>query len=314
MSSSWLLVGNYGVGNLGDEALKEYFLEEFPEVSWKVVSAHPQRGEYPRLPSGIRSFLDPRWLKTVRALWNSQGIVFGGGSLFTDTESVSACFIWGVHALFARFLGKKVILAFQGIGPFHSTVGEWCARKVCRSAVHISVRDSLSAERVQKMNVNTKVVHTFDPVFSLIHNKNFDSRSQKILIAIPRSNSGKSFEEMLQNIIQKDVWERVHILSMQPSDKRERAYCQRLADRLGTSTHFIDVFSLSSLLEEVSKGSTVVTERFHGGIMALALEKELHVVSQKPGDKLSTLLSVEPNTILLEIEKGKQGLQDALVS
>ena len=31
-----LLVGNYGVGNLGDEALREYFLKRFPEVQGEV--------------------------------------------------------------------------------------------------------------------------------------------------------------------------------------------------------------------------------------------------------------------------------------
>jgi len=71
-----LLVGNYGVGNLGDEALKEYFLTRFPEIDWIVVSANPRTGEVARLPMGIRSFFWLRWMATLRAYREADGVVF----------------------------------------------------------------------------------------------------------------------------------------------------------------------------------------------------------------------------------------------
>ena len=94
----YLLVGNYGVGNAGDEILKDYFLERFPGIEWIVCSACPVSGEVWRLPAGVRSFLSFKWLYTLWVLRKSDGMVFGGGSLFTDVESVRACFVWFAHA------------------------------------------------------------------------------------------------------------------------------------------------------------------------------------------------------------------------
>ena len=149
---AYLLVGNYGVGNAGDEILREYFLEHFPKVEWQVLSAHPSSGELPRFPGGVRSLFSLRWFRTLRALRKADGIVFGGGSLWTDLESVRACFLWSVHAWFARLCGKPYFLAFQGIGPFRTRVGEWLTRWVIAHASFISVRDSFSFERLSGLS------------------------------------------------------------------------------------------------------------------------------------------------------------------
>ena len=112
-----VLVGNYSVGNIGDEALKEYFLSEFPDISWSVVSANPtDPRDVPRLPLGIRS-LFTNWWKTINAIRHADALIFGGGSLFTDIESVWACVIWRAYALLASWCKVPVMLAFQGAGP-----------------------------------------------------------------------------------------------------------------------------------------------------------------------------------------------------
>ena len=211
---TFLLVGNYGVGNAGDEILRAYFLERFPEVQWQVVSARPSQGELPRFPAGLRSFLSFRWLRTCIALVQSHGLVFGGGSLWTDMESLSACFIWSVHAWFAWFLRKPYFLAFQGIGPFRTKTGERLAQWVVRHAAFISVRDQASFERlsgacpapsfspVHGLHQNrifapatreragwkkhTKVIQSFDPSIVLLEAKNTESRIKNLLVFIPK--------------------------------------------------------------------------------------------------------------------------------
>jgi len=217
-----------------------------------------------------------------------------------------------MHAFFARLFGKKVVLAFQGIGPFHSGLARAFARKAVRLADHISVRDALSFDRVEAFGANTKIVQTFDPVFSLIHKQKIVGSTQKILIVIPRFNSGESFQKMLQELLQKEVWEGVTILSMQPRDLCEQRYCQELAQTVGPSARYVQTLTVACLVEEVSKGVAVLTERFHGGIVALALGKELHVVFQKEGDKLSTLRSLDTQDLLSRIEVGRAALASVL--
>ena len=317
---TYLLVGNYGVGNLGDEALREYFLLRFPQVQWRVVSAHPGREELPRLPGGVRSLLSLRWLRTLGALRKSDGMVLGGGSLFTDTESVRACFLWWVHVLSARVLRKRIILAYQGIGPFRTRMGEWFARAAVRSAHFISVRDPLSAVRVRTWRCRADVQETFDPVLSLVEEQKIDLSAQKVLVVIPRNNSDAFLREHLSRLLQSGRFEHVSILSLKPDDSAESAYCQSLRASLRTPGTIVPVRTLHDLVSSVARGSLVLTQRYHGAIVALALGLELDVIPQTEGDKLDALRALISETpahgrrqrLRQKVEAGERALKEVL--
>ena len=281
---TYLLIGNYGVGNVGDEALKEYFLRTFPEVCWVPVSAKPTHLEVPRLPCGFRSLFTP-WWRTVVAYWRCDGVVFGGGSLFTDTESSFAPFLWFGHAALARLFRKPIFLAFQGVGPFRTRRGEWCARWVVRRTAFLSVRDVLSRERVERWKLHKKCILSFDPVLSLIHNKNIISRS-KILFIIPRGNSSKKF------------W-----------DRSEKMRCEGFA-----GVRVQEPRSLFELSTAISSASFLLTQRYHAGIVALALGVPFEAVPQVPGDKLDALNHEDRDLVHLRerVRVGEEALRSAL--
>ncbi|MDD5469604.1 MAG: polysaccharide pyruvyl transferase family protein [Candidatus Peribacteraceae bacterium] len=283
----YVLIGNYGVGNLGDEALREYFLRQFSDVHWNVLSAHPRGDELPRLPAGIRSFFTP-WWKTLRAIRRSDGVVFGGGSLFTDTESSYACFLWWWHVLVACILRKKIALAFQGIGPFRTKRGEWFARSACRMASHISVRDSVSRKRLEHWKLNTEVIQTFDPVFSLIDNEKKYLSSKNVFIIVPRKNSSATFRDRARKLLDSGEWDEVRILSMQPDDPAECELCAQLTAH-AANVRVMPVRLLSELAMHIAAGTTVLTQRYHAALAAFALDKECEVIAQEEGDKLSQL-------------------------
>ncbi|MBU2213181.1 polysaccharide pyruvyl transferase family protein, partial [Patescibacteria group bacterium] len=283
-----VLIGNYGVGNLGDEALKEYFLKRFPDVKWSVLSANPQEGEFHRLPAGLRSLMRP-WWRTLRVLRKSEGVVFGGGSLFTDTESVYACLLWWWHAFVARLFGKQLHLAFQGIGPFRTRLGEACARWVVKRAASISVRDTHSFNRIAGWEKNTKVVQTGDPVIVLIQAENTGGSSKNVLIIIPRHNSNERFIKRAQDLSQEYQWDEIHTLSLQPEDSGEQNVCQRMSEVCSGEGQVRCVYTLEGLSREVMEGSFILTQRYHGALAAIVLGKEYEVLEQKEGDKLSSL-------------------------
>jgi len=306
----YVLVGNYGVGNFGDEALKEYFLSAFPQVEWHVLSAHPQQGEFSRLPAGIRSLFTP-WWKTFGALWRSDGVVFGGGTLFTDIESPWACFIWWWHALWARILRKKIFLTFQGIGPFKTAMGEWCGKWVVRHSAFISVRDSASYVRVQSWGLNLKVIQTCDPVFIALSSNKFNQRTQNLLCIIPRYNSTDSFDTRASVLSKERSWDGVQILSLQPENLEEQAVCAKLAER--TKGTVISVRTLEDLAHRVRSASLVLTQRYHGAVAALALDVPFEVVSQGAGDKLAALIQHSaPEEWRSLAENGQEALRMAL--
>lgn len=307
MQVRFLLVGNYGVGNLGDEALKDYFLRSFPEVQWTVISAHPEDQEVPRFPMGIRSLLSLRWFRTLRALRQSRGMVFGGGSLLTDQESVRACFLWGLHAFVAWLYGKPYLFAFQGIGPFRTTLGERIARSVVAHAAFLSVRDPLTAERIRSWKMNTKFIQSFDPVFRLMYDKKTIVRTQKIFTVIPRASDVSQPEKY-----HIPAGSTVRILLLEPESLSERSLAEAIHARHPDSS-ILSIRTLEQLLTEVAQATTVLSARFHGALAAVALEKELQLLSQGEGDKLSSLRHLPPATELLALVRtGEEALKTAL--
>ncbi len=286
-----VLVGNYGVGNFGDEALKEYFLGAFPDAQWTVVSARPERGEMPRLPAGIRSLLGTPWWRTIGAIGRSDAVVFGGGTLFTDIESVQACFLWGLHAFFAWLCRKKIVLAFQGIGPFKTALGEGIARWVVRRASHLSVRDEASAARIASWKMNTKVIHTFDPVFLLFLSKKREHRAQNVYVLIPRHTSGAAFRTTLENHATNLRHTEVVIALFQPDDRRERKVIEMLRVQYPQAS-VRTIRTADDLMELLATASHCICERFHGALAAVAAGVPLTVVSQAAGDKLEAVASL----------------------
>ena len=304
-----LLVGNFGVGNLGDEALREFFLQEFSDVEWTVVSATPKVGEVSRLPSGPTSLLSLRWIKTLKAYRNSDAVVFGGGSLFTDIEMVRGCFLWWLHAAIAHMLGKKVHFAFQGIGPFTSRLGERFARSALGGGESVSVRDPLSYERVKSWGLEQKCVQSFDPVFSQMDKKSIHTSSQNILTLIPRRNSSVKFTEASQKAYESRTWDAVRIVSMQPDDVAESKFVGQLSSTFGAETRTVD--TLADLTSALADSGLVVSERYHGALAARALEIPLEIVSQRDGDKLDVLRDLS-HFGDAEVQRGVEVLRQAL--
>lgn len=304
------LIGNYGTGNVGDEALKEYFLTRFPEVQWVVLSASPEGDaamsggrrwiETQRLPFGLRSFVGGGWLRTLRLLRDCDALVFGGGSLFTDVESVKAPLLWWWHARVARWLGVPIFLAFQGIGPLKTRVGKWCAGRVLGWSSYVSVRDS---NFVYSGKMNTKIIHTFDPVIlSLMKEKN-DQNAKKLLIIIPRFNSGKKLFDAVQKVLSVNKFDGVAILMMQPSEDRRAA--QALLKMLPDNTSLHDAITIDSLLKKLCGVSFVVTERYHGAMAAMAAGIPVEIVSQGAGDKLDGLRKMLESGVSIEELKAR---------
>ncbi len=314
-----VLVGNYGVKNLGDEALKDYFLHAFPDIDWIVLSAEPAANELPRLPLGIRSFFQTRWWRTVAAIRSADAVIFGGGSLFTDVESVFACVLWWLHAAVARFFGTPVYLAFQGMGPYKTTTGERLARWTARHAAFLSVRDEESGRRAQSWNLSIKIVQTFDPVFSSMVSKKIDMHPKNVLTIIPRHNTTESFQKNIKTALAlHPTTEGIHILLMQPDLPAEKGIASSLQQGLlPRPSTVIPVWTIELLMQELACSSFVVTQRFHGALAALAAGIPQEVVPQREGDKLSELQRVlqKPDAVpslQALIAEGESALSHAL--
>lgn len=313
-----VLIGNYGVANLGDEALRDYFLKSFPEVQWTVLSAHPRGGELPRLPAGFRSFLKLNWFGTLKAMKKSDAVVFGGGSLFTDVESSLACFLWFVHAFTAWIFRVPYFLAFQGVGPFKTFWGRGLSRWVFRHAEFVSVRDHFSYGQTQEFHMHTKVIQTFDPVILAVQNSK-SQRVQKEIVLIPRHNTGIAFFEAIQSALRQFPSHPVKIVSMQPDDVEEKKVCAQIHDAVPGLVGLAAVRTLDELSSALEGAAVVVSGRYHGALAALALHLPLIIIPQASGDKLSSLLPYAEGResigqAMESTERGQEELRTALLS
>lgn len=311
-----ILVGNYGVGNVGDEALKEYFLQAFPDNAWTVLSAHPKDGELPRLPAGFHSFVGLSWLQTLQAFRKTDVVVFGGGSLFTDVESTKACWIWFVHAFVAYIFQKPYLLAFQGIGPCRSWWGTVLTRWVVRHAAFVSVRDEESGERADAFLKNKKCVRTFDPVVLLLKNGNIN-RTNSVITLIPRHNSSTAFLDAVREVLKRYPVFPVSILLMQPESKSEQHIAKELQQLAGERSTIVPVLTMHALSVAIAQSSVVLTERYHGALAALALHVPVRVIALAAGDKLSMLQPYADGTrsfeeVFEQARAGEEALRMAL--
>ncbi len=307
-----LLIGNYGVGNIGDEALREYFETTFRDIDWLVMTAYGKgEREVCRMPFGVRSLFRP-WWHTLAQMRRCDAVVYGGGSLFTDVESARACGIWWWQAVWARILRVPVIMAFQGVGPVNTQLGCWLTRWVLHRCVFLSVRDEKSVERAYKVAgpvMTIKVVQSFDPVFGLLLRKK-SQRTQKLLI-IPRANSTPAFFEEAVQAAHQRTWQEINILLMHP--RSDRPVAATLIEKLKPlNVKVVDVLSLTQLAEEVATGELVITQRYHGGIAALALDVPFMAVPQSEGDKLESLRGLQAEKCGQQVAMGEQALRDAL--
>lgn len=282
-----------------------------------MVSATLTPGSLPRLPFGFRSFFRP-WWRTIIAIARSGGIIYGGGTLFTDTESISACVMWWMYAGVARVFSKPIYLAFQGVGPFRTRLGEWITRRVFQSAVHISVRDEQSLQRVSRWDLRTSPVLTFDPAFVRFSEYQKKASGERVLVLIPRHTSGEAFMLSALQALNEVSWDRVQIVLMDPCPP-EVAFAERLRALPQVSqAQVLPVRSVTEFLDAVSTASLVVAERFHGLLAATALRTPFRLISTHPGDKFSTLapysdpMNADPSALLDLVKAGERSLLQAL--
>lgn len=290
MSKKILLCGNYGAGNIGDEAILRCFLHDLRENEITVISANPAETTkkysvnsiFP-LPSGIRSWLKSRFSykcrkelkRTKKAFLDSNLFILGGGTLLTDTPRASM-FVWGAQVKEAIRLNKPFEILAGGIGPLNSKWAKKWAVKILKSAKKITVRDKKSCQLVKKLtSLNVEIVK--DPVFGInvaLGSSIFDSTNIVILVL----RHWKYLSKKHQNEIKKFVHhlcvnEGKYMIGIpfDKSDKKDIILMNNIFDQEGVSSQseiWVDYNDEQSILAKIKKADLVIGMRLHSLIFA----------------------------------------------
>lgn len=144
MSTPTLVIGGYGYGNLGDEAMLAGLLTRLDRERVTVVSRNPPRTT---AAHGVRSI--PIHLAPL-ALVSHRSVVIGGGSLFGRDMGRIGRMLPAFGAIAGR-LGKRVELV--GIGLDDVAPTDRSVRRLLRLSARVVVRDRRSLDLARRWGI-----------------------------------------------------------------------------------------------------------------------------------------------------------------
>jgi len=161
----YVVTGNYGAKNLGDEMILEGMIESLKKAD-NCAEIHVLKGDE-KFPAGIKSFI--KWIfrgnKTAKEkVKNCDYFVLGGGGLF-GSLSQYANIIWWAQAIGAYHYKKPVLMLGQSVGKIKNKYIQKLVKNIFNKADLISVRDEKSKENLKGIGVTRKIILVPDLAF-----------------------------------------------------------------------------------------------------------------------------------------------------
>ncbi len=164
-----VMSGYYGFNNTGDEAIMLSMHKNIQQLgdnyhitvlSNKPVETREKYGIEAVYRFGIRDVL--------RAIYGSDALLSGGGSLLQDSTSTRSLLYYLSITVAAKCMRKKVMLYANGIGPVSGKRNRRLVKQVVNRADLITLREENSHQELLEMGVNPKKCFvTADPVFTM---------------------------------------------------------------------------------------------------------------------------------------------------
>lgn len=142
-----LLCGYYGYGNIGDNALfrasvrRAYKKFVDPEIS--ALTATPRTD---RVAFSVDAVDRMNFFSIIRKLWQSDVLVFGGGTLLQDSTSLRSFLYYTSLVRLAELFGCRVELWGNGLGDIKSRFSLRILKHVLEKTDYIGLRDKRSEE------------------------------------------------------------------------------------------------------------------------------------------------------------------------
>lgn len=328
-----LIIGNYGAGNLGDDAIFAGIVEELRTVGYlgKINLMHGGNNssaaifagheKVPFAAVGIRSWFKTNRKSTISAIKNADMVILGGGGLFTDAESIRAVIIWYAQA--ARCIkNKKTIICYgQSLGPLNTFLSKLLTKKVFNKCEAIHFRDTHSADLLKSLfhkksgknqsHPKQLVEVGTDPAISWAL-KQKKKKKQNLMILNLRLwkgiNSGQWKDTLdaaklfaMQNKLQ------LKVLAMDISNSKE------IQELRKTGLKVIIPKSAEEAFGYISSAKILLTMRLHAGIFALCAGTPFMALSYSSKVKnFFDNLKIQSGVRVLEKNKSKDEILENL--
>lgn len=292
-----VISGYYGFGNAGDEAMLTAILEslynEDPALEIVVISGNPQRTSYIHGVKAIpRLHLPLIW----NALRRCDLLISGGGSLLQDVTSKRSLYYYLGIMKMAHWLGKKVFLYAQGIGPLTRSHARMTVAKVLNQCDYITVRDQKSAIILRELGITkTPIAVTADAVLSmrpvdlgigrsLLAKYNVDGITPKIGMYVRNWWNDSHYKSVLAETADRLIREygyKVVFIPMQVPD--DIAAALDIKERMIETPHILkESYTTAEMMSITGNMDMIIGVRLHALVFAAVMQVPLVGISYDP--------------------------------
>lgn len=301
-----VISGYYGFRNSGDEAVLQSILIALQKQSQAlgisiepiVLSIDP---EWTSATYGVKSVHRMKLVEVRQAIYESAGLISGGGSLLQDvTGSKSIPYYLGIIKL-AQWMGRPTFIYAQGIGPVNRKLFHPLIKSVFRKCTYISVRDEQSRELLLSMGLDRKNIEVVpDPVMGLSLPEDTDTITQSsetpnslpvIGISVRHwEQDRRELEALAQGLIKANREVPLHLRFLPfhtPSDNETSRYMMEklqggITEHGGQVSICEDAIHPQQMLREVGQCDVLIGMRLHSLIYAAGRRVPLIGISYDP--------------------------------
>ena len=235
----------------------------------------------------------------------SKYLVFGGGGLL-NPEEYQSLLIWGIQIFMAKLFKLKVILLANSLPNSNSKL----LKKLLSKVDFITVRDKVSFDFLNKLELEIPVRQTTDLVFMLDLNskiEEFEFDSDQFITLNLRKYS--NIEEELQIEFFLKLVEEITAKSnlsvyLLPFDKSDVAFLRKLNNLVKDNGRvFLLPFESDVCVTAIKKAKVNVSQRLHPCLFSLKLDKSFIALSYSSKVK-SLLLELGYTDNVLDLNEG----------
>jgi polysaccharide pyruvyl transferase CsaB len=142
------LIGYFGAGNVGDDAiLQAYLLKNKNELKilWNSKKSAPNHVEKDKL------------LDVVKNIILAKRIIFPGGGIIQDRTSFSSLVFYTGIIFLASLFGKKILMLSQSLGPIELRKSKFFVRILNRVEI-LALRDSISLSLAKRLRLRDNII------------------------------------------------------------------------------------------------------------------------------------------------------------
>lgn len=296
---NYIVCGNYGAGNIGDEAILQGILQDIsvvsPGANVTIFSGNPTEtaSQYQNIhgltieavsfiPAGPRSFIQffikKQYKHTWGALKKANLFILGGGGLFTNAHSKRAPWIWFKQALGARFFGVKSVIYANSVGPLTGILARFLSKQTFKWASAITVRDAGSQKAIQDLGVKKEIHVTADPALGLKipTHKSPKSAPKKYAVVSLRylERTNKLYEQVVVEFIKSLISQNQYSIYLKPfggGKITDINYLNKLIDQNNLDKNYVQVHennSFEDTLTLIEQSDFLLGMRLHSLIFA----------------------------------------------